>query len=89
MKAFRVDLKACLVLTNTAPSSSGKIEAGFWVILLCGPRLLLCRPYYEPLLWFMICKGQNYNHIKYSIENKKTLTGGQISKIWVLAQLRG
>jgi len=33
---------------------SGKIEAGFWVILLRGPRLLLRRPYYEPLLWFVI-----------------------------------
>ena len=26
--------------------SSGKIEAGFWVILFRGPRLLLCGPYY-------------------------------------------
>ena len=34
---FRVDLKACLGLTNTASSSSGKIEAGFWVILFHGP----------------------------------------------------
>ena len=31
-----------------------KIEAVFWVILLRGPRLLLGRPYYEPLLWFVI-----------------------------------
>ena len=54
LKAFRVDLKAWLYLTNTTPSSSGKIEVGFRVILLRGPRLLLCRPYYEPLLWFMI-----------------------------------
>jgi len=37
-----------------APSLSGKIEAGFRVILCRGPRLLLRRPYYEPLLWFMI-----------------------------------
>jgi len=33
---------------------SGKIEAGFRVILLCGPHLFLHRPYYEPLLWLMI-----------------------------------
>jgi len=41
-------------LTKTTPLSFGKIEGSFWVILLCGPRLLLGRPYYEPLLWFMI-----------------------------------
>ena len=35
-------------------SSLGKIEADVWVILLCGPCLLLGRPYYELLLWFMI-----------------------------------
>jgi len=29
------------------------------VILLCGPRLLLGRPYYEPLLWFMIVQSIN------------------------------
>jgi len=49
LKAFWVDLKACLglfYLTNSIPSSSGKIKAGFWVILHRGPRLLLC-PYYE------------------------------------------
>ena len=50
LKAFRVNLKACLGLvlpiTNTASSSSGKNEAGFWVILFRGPRLLLCGPYY-------------------------------------------
>jgi len=27
--------------TNSDPSSSGKIEAGFWEILFNGPRLLL------------------------------------------------
>ena len=54
LKAFQVDLKAWFYLTNTAPSSSGKIEAGFRVILLCGPCLLLRHPYYEPLLWFMM-----------------------------------
>ena len=32
---FRVDLKACLGLTNTA-SSSGKSEAGFWVMFFMG-----------------------------------------------------
>ena len=26
--------------------SCGKIEAGFWVMLFHGPRLLLCGPYY-------------------------------------------
>ena len=31
-----------------------KTEAGFQVIMLRGPRLLFGRPYYEPLLWFMI-----------------------------------
>ena len=41
-------------LTNTVSSLSGKIEAGFQVILLDGPCLLLGGPYYEPLLWFMI-----------------------------------
>jgi len=57
LKAFQVDLKPSLDVflpNQTAPSSSGKIEAGFWVILLCGPCLLLHCPYYEPLLWFMI-----------------------------------
>jgi len=34
--------------------SPGKIEAGFWVILLCGPCLLIGRPYYGPLLWLMM-----------------------------------
>ena len=55
MKAFQVDLKACLGLV--IPDQYYpivKIEVGFRVILLRGPRLLLCRPYYEPLLWFMI-----------------------------------
>ena len=53
----RVDLKACLGLVlpkQYCPlASSGKIEAGFRLILFRGPRLLLGRPYYEPLLWFM------------------------------------
>ena len=30
--------------TNTTSSLSGKIEAGFRVMLSCGPRLLLCGP---------------------------------------------
>jgi len=38
-------------LTNTAPSSSGKIEAAFRVILLRGPRLLFGCCYYEPLMF--------------------------------------
>jgi len=45
-----------VILTNTASSLSGKIEAGFWVILLHGPHLLLGCPYYEPILWLMIIK---------------------------------
>ena len=56
LKAFRIDLKACLslvYLTNTA-SSSRKIEAGFWAMLFCGPRLLLCGPYYTVLSYCMI-----------------------------------
>jgi len=35
---------AYICLTNTAPLSSRKIEAGFVVILLCGPCLLLGCP---------------------------------------------
>ena len=42
---FWVDLKACLGLVLPA-SLSGNIKAGFWVILFCGPCLLLCGPYY-------------------------------------------
>jgi len=41
LKAFRVILEACFYLTNTTLSLSGKIDAGFWVNLLLGPRLLL------------------------------------------------
>ena len=46
LKAFRVDMKAFLGLVlphqlDTASLSSGKIKAGFWVILFRGPRLLL------------------------------------------------
>ena len=57
LKAFRVNLKDCLglVLPNQYHHSIvKKIEAGFRVILLRGSCLLLGRPYYEPLLWFMI-----------------------------------
>jgi len=43
-----------ILLNYFVPSSFGKIEVGFWVIVLYGPRLLLGRLYYEPLLWFMI-----------------------------------
>ena len=32
----------------------GKIEDSFWVMLFCGPRLLLCGPYYTVLLYCMI-----------------------------------
>jgi len=34
-----------------------EIGAGFWVKLYRGPRLLLCGPYYEPLL---IIKPQTF-----------------------------
>jgi len=40
MKTFQVDLKACLGLVLPTPVSFKKIEAGFWVILLRGARLL-------------------------------------------------
>ena len=43
-----------LPLTYTASSSSGKIEAGFWVMLFHGPRLLLCGPYYTALSFCMM-----------------------------------
>jgi len=73
LKAFRVNLKACLGLALPDQySPSSKIEVGFRVILFRGPCLLLRRPYYEPLLWFMIfteqsalliCSGlPNYNN---------------------------
>ena len=52
---------------TSAPSSTGKIEAGFQVILHCGPRLLPGHPYYETLsntsTWVnggMFCIAQNY-----------------------------
>ena len=47
LKAFRVNLKACLGLV--LPHQYCLIiviEADVWVILFCGPRLLLCSPYY-------------------------------------------
>jgi len=34
-------------LTNTALLLSGKIKAGFWVILLYGPCLLLGHSFYD------------------------------------------
>ena len=58
MKVFQVDLKAWFYLTNTASSSSGKIETVFWVTLFCGPRLLLCGPYYTVLSYCMIAINQ-------------------------------
>jgi len=33
LKAFQVDLKTWFYLTNAAPLSSGKIEAGFWYFM--------------------------------------------------------
>ena len=49
LKAFRVDLKACLVLG--LPNQYYLIiiwenEAGFCVMFFHGPHLLLCGPYY-------------------------------------------
>ena len=64
LKAFRVDLKACLGLNNITPSLSGKTEAGFWVILLRRLRLLLHHLYYELLLWFMIYHMFQQKHIE-------------------------
>ena len=58
LKMFGVDLKtlvwAYFYLTTTASSLSGKIEAAVWVMLSCGPRLLLCGPYYTVLSYCMI-----------------------------------
>ena len=54
--AFWVDLKACLGLTNTASSSSGKSEAGFWVMFLHGPHSNLCGPYCTVLLYCMMTR---------------------------------
>ena len=56
LKVFRVDLKAWL----PAPLLPGIIEDGFQVTLLHGPCLLFVRPYYEPLLWFMIWYMQTH-----------------------------
>ena len=64
--------ETCLSLTNTAPSLSGKIEAGFWVILLCGPRLLFGHPYYEPLLCFMIYIYRDTVHLFRELAMVKT-----------------
>ena len=49
LKAFRVNLKACLGLVLIASSLSGKTEAGFWLMLFRGLCLLLCGPYYTVL----------------------------------------
>ena len=45
MEAFWVNLKACLGLVLPALSSSGKYEAGFWVMFFHGPHSHLCGPY--------------------------------------------
>jgi len=68
--AFLVDLKACLhlVLPNQYYHIVvWEIEAGFRVILLRGPRLLLRCPYYEPPLWFMISCASNTYYIMHNI----------------------
>ena len=53
LKMFRVDQKACLGLV-CALSSSGKSEAGFWVMFCHGPCLHLCGPYYTVLSYCMM-----------------------------------
>ena len=66
-KALRVDLKACLglvYLTNTASSSIGKIKAGFWVMLFCGPRLLLCGQQLKPDNGVLSIYKKNRQYIK-------------------------
>ena len=45
LKAFWVDLKACLGLTNTASSLSGKSEAGFWLMFIYGLCPRFCGAY--------------------------------------------
>ena len=49
LKAFQVDLKACLGLVLPASLLSGKSEAGFWVMFFHGPHPNLCGPYYTVL----------------------------------------
>jgi len=53
MKAFQADLKASFT-NQYCPITVGENWGFFGVILFCGSCLLLCRPYYEPLAWFMI-----------------------------------
>jgi len=77
LKAFQVNLNACLdlVLANQYyPIVVWGVEAGFQVILLCGPCLLLGCPYYEPLLWFMI----QFNNFCCSVVNSKLKTINKI-----------
>jgi len=48
--------------------SSWRIKAGFQVILLHGPCLILGPPYYEPLLWFMILISFAYEEVSLKME---------------------
>ena len=57
MKAFRIDLKACLglVLPNQyCIIVITESEAGLWVMFFHVPRPNLCGPYYTVLLYCMI-----------------------------------
>ena len=46
LKTFQVNLKACLGLTNTALSLSGKSEDSFCVMFFHAPLPNLCGPFY-------------------------------------------
>ena len=54
-----------MYLINTALLSSGEITADFWVILFGGSPLLICHPYYEPQVWFMIIIAVAISFITY------------------------
>jgi len=57
LKVFWVNVKACFVTGLPNQYCPGKFEADFWVMLFCGPHLLLHDSYYEPLLWMInTCK---------------------------------
>ena len=84
LKVFSVDLKACLGLVVTALLSSGKIEAGFWVMLFRGQCLLLCGGCYTILSYYMIKNTKSTElvltltqrcHMHASASSKKVLSG--------------
>ena len=68
LKAFRVNLKACLGLVLPKQyclivvRENRKIEAGFWVMLFYGPYLLLCGSYYTVLSYCMICMPKSFDY---------------------------